>query len=250
MPVHDWSSVRAGWFHHFHNSWIYKISDRLSGGLLPEGFYAAGEQVAGGVEPDSLVLEERGASLPTGRPPVQGALALAEHPPRVHSTLEAEEAMYLRKQDRVVIRSSDGDRVVALIEILSRGNKGSRHELERFLRKTASALDSKYHLLIVDLHPPGPFDPDGIHAAIWAYLFGNSPEMPADRPLTLVSYRAEPVPTAYVEPTAVAMRLPDMPLFLDPSWYVNVPLEDTYLQTWSGLPEPWKRQIAPGRSTG
>jgi hypothetical protein len=32
MPIHDWSRVRAGMFHHFYNSWIYKLSDRL----LPE----------------------------------------------------------------------------------------------------------------------------------------------------------------------------------------------------------------------
>jgi hypothetical protein len=130
-----------------------------------------------------------------------------------------------------------------LIEIVSRGNKESRHELERFLRKVASALESKYHLLIIDLHPPGSFDPQGIHGAIWDYLFGSAPLAPADRPLTLVSYRALPVPTAYVEPVAVGSSLPEMPLFLDASWYVNVPLEETYLQTWSGIPEPWKREI-------
>jgi len=26
--------------------------------------------------------------------------------------------------------------------------------------------------------------------------------------------------------------------------YVNVPLEETYLQTWNGLPEPWKEELA------
>jgi hypothetical protein len=30
MPIHDWSRVRAGMFHHFYNSWIYKLSDRLN----------------------------------------------------------------------------------------------------------------------------------------------------------------------------------------------------------------------------
>lgn len=243
MPVHDWSSVRAGWFHHFHNSWIYKLTDRLNGGLLPQGFYAAGEQVVGETEPDVLTLHERSSSGLTGRPSAPGVLAIEEHPPRVRWTQEAEEAVYLRKQDRVVIRGSEGDRIVALIEIVSRGNKESRHEFERFLRKVASGLESRFHLLIVDLQPPGPFDPQGIHGAIWDYLFGTSPETPPDRSLTLVSYRAEPVPTAYVEPTAVGARLPDMPLFLDAAWYINVPLEETYMQTWAGIPEPWKRQI-------
>lgn len=243
MPVHDWSAVRAVWFHHFHNSWIYKLTDRLNAGLLPQGFYAAGEQVGGETEPDVLTLHERSSSGLTGRPSAPGVLAIEEHPPRVRWTQEAEEAIYLRKQDRVVIRGSEGDRIVALIEIVSRGNKESRHEFERFLRKVASALESRFHLLIVDLQPPGTFDPRGIHGAIWDYLFGTCPEAPPDRSLTLVSYRAEPVPTAYVEPIDVGARLPDMPLFLDAAWYINVPLEETYMHTWSGLPDPWKRTI-------
>lgn len=114
MPVQDWSAVRAGWFHHFHNSWIYKLTDRLNAGLLPPGFYSAGEQVVGGADPDVLTLEERSSP-----------------------GLEAEEAIYLRKQDRVVIRRSGSDRIVALIEIVSRGNKESRNEFERFLRKVS-----------------------------------------------------------------------------------------------------------------
>jgi len=242
VPIHDWSAVPAGWFHHFHNSWIYKLSDRLNAGLLPQGFYSAGERVVGEAEPDVLTLRERSSPELTGRPG-PGVLAVEEHPPRVRFTLEAEEALYLRKQDRVVIRRSEGDRIVALIEIVSRGNKASRHELGRFLRKVASALDAKYHLLIIDLHPPGTFDPRGIHWAIWDYLFGPGSGAPPERALPLVSYRAEPVPTAYVEPAAVGATLVDMPLFLDASWYVNVPLEETYLQTWTGIPEPWKRKI-------
>ncbi len=35
MPVHDWGYVRAGRFHHLHNSRIYRLSDRLTGGVLP-----------------------------------------------------------------------------------------------------------------------------------------------------------------------------------------------------------------------
>ena len=54
-----------------------------------------------------------------------------------------------------------------------------------------------------------------------------------------MSYRARPV-TAYVEPVAIGSPLPAMPLFLDSDWYVEVPLEETYIQTWNGIPDPWK----------
>ena len=35
-----------------------------------------------------------------------------------------------------------------------------------------------------------------------------------------------------------------LPLFLDTSGYIRVPLEETYLETWGSLPEPWKRELA------
>jgi hypothetical protein len=39
------------------------------------------------------------------------------------------------------------------------------------------------------------------------------------------------------------MRLTDMPLFLTPEHYVNVPVEETYMAAWRGIPERWRRVI-------
>jgi hypothetical protein len=64
-----------------------------------------------------------------------------------------------------------------------------------------------------------------------------------DKPLTLVAYEAKDAPTAYLEPIAVSSVLPDMPLFLDAGWYVNVPIEQTYMQAWRGVPDRWRRVI-------
>ena len=66
----------------------------------------------------------------------------------------AENPSYASLRKTVVIRHSADHEVVALIEILSRGNKASRAELERFLTKAQSALRQHVHLLIVDLYPP------------------------------------------------------------------------------------------------
>jgi hypothetical protein len=246
MPIHDWSRVRPGRFHHFHNAWIYKLCDRLNGGLLPPGFYAAGEQVTGEIEPDVLTLQRR-EPAPAVRADWHSAasvVAVEEHPPQVAFVAHMETAAYLRKQDTLVIRFREAERIVAMIEIVSRGNKNSRRRLDQFLRKVSGVLDSGYHLLVIDLHPPGSFDPEGLHSAIWDFLCGEESPSPPDRPLTLASYRANAVPTAYVQPVSVGSSLPDMPLFLDADWYVNVPLEETYLQTWNGLPEPWKEELA------
>ncbi len=50
-------------------------------------------------------------------------------------------------------------------------------------------------------------------------------------------------PNAYFEPIGVGAALPDMPLFLTPDYYVNVPLEATYQAAWHGVPKRWKRVI-------
>jgi hypothetical protein len=54
MPIHDWSRVNAGLFHHFHQRWIQALCDELNAGGLPDGYLALSEQVSGGPIPDVL----------------------------------------------------------------------------------------------------------------------------------------------------------------------------------------------------
>jgi hypothetical protein len=136
----------------------------------------------------------------------------------------------------VVIRHVSGHRIVALIEILSPGNKSSRHPFRTFLDKAVAALTHGVHLLVVDLFPPGPRDPQGIHGALWEQLTDGEHQQPADKPLTLAAYSAGPIPVAYVEPVAVGDTLPDMPLFLTAEEYISVPLEVTYQTAYARVP--------------
>ena len=64
MPIHDWTRVDAGIFHHFHHGWIEEIARALNRGLLPPDHYALAEQIAGGLGPDVLTLQR-----PTNGPP-------------------------------------------------------------------------------------------------------------------------------------------------------------------------------------
>jgi hypothetical protein len=41
---------------------------------------------------------------------------------------------------------------------------------------------------------------------------------------------------AYVQRLSFGEPLIDMPLFLAPGWYVNVPLETSYQAAWRGVP--------------
>ena len=128
----------------------------------------------------------------------------------------ATEAMMLAaRRKRVVIRHQTGDRIVALIEVVSPGNKDKRAAVEAFVDKAIGALDEGYHLLVLDLLPPRSGDPRGMHGAIWGRL-GGVYDPPAGRPLTLAAYAVAGSVTCYVEPTVVGVELLEMPLFLDP----------------------------------
>jgi hypothetical protein len=116
------------------------------------------------------------------------------------------------------------------------------------VEKAVEALYRGYHLLIVDLFPPTPRDPDGLHAAIWGE-FGDDPfVLPGNEPLTLAAYSAGPRKRAYVESTAVGRDLMEMPLFLEPEVYVDVPLDATYRAAYRGVPQKWKRVLEEVRA--
>jgi hypothetical protein len=237
MPIHDWSRVDAGIFHDFHLGWIGELRRVLNSGLLPSGYYALAEQIAGSLGPDVLTLRAPGEKGNGAPGDVEGAFAVAVAPPKVRHTVRAEIDEYTLKQRTLVIRHVSKHRIIALIEILSPGNKASRDGLRSFLDKAVAALTQGIHLLLLDLHPPGPRDPKGIHAALWERLTGAPPKEVPEKPLTLAAYPAGPVQVAYVEPVAVGDILPDMPLFLHPEQYVNVPLEATYRAAYSPVPQ-------------
>jgi hypothetical protein len=56
MPIHDWTRVGPGAFHHFYTAWITEISKSLNRGILPREYYALAEQQAGEIGPDVLSL--------------------------------------------------------------------------------------------------------------------------------------------------------------------------------------------------
>ena len=241
--------VDAGIFHDFHLEWISRIKGALNSGVLPPGYYALAEQHAGKLTPDVLTLrglqqvEEGGDGGDEGRPDNGGVVGLKLARPKARLTAEVEEALYLRKQRVVAIRHVSGDDVVAMIEIVSPGNKDSRRALGLFIDKVAWLLEHRIHQLILDLHPPTSRDPNGIHGAIWEEIAGRPFEPPADKPLTLVAYENAGSYRAYVEPVAIGDSLPDMPLFLRTEAYVDVPLEATYQDAIESVPRRWRNVL-------
>ena len=238
MPIHDWTRVEPGIFHDFHHEWISTIRRALNDGLLPSEYYALAGQQAAGFGPDVLTLNAGTSSAEGSLADNRSSGVLTQ--PRTRFTFESEAEFYRRKKSSVVVRHVSGDRVVAMVEIISPGNKASRHALRSFLEKAWELLEHRIHLLIIDLFPPGKRDPSGIHGAIWEEVTDEAFVVLPAQPLTLAAYECDSITRARVEPIGVGEALPDMPLFLEPGFYVQVPLEATYQAAWQAVPRRWK----------
>lgn len=245
MPMHDWTSVAPGIFHAFLHEWISEISRALNR-LLPADYYALPEQVAAGFEPDVLTLQghaetQNGLDDATA---AGGTGTALQTRPQTRFVAETDAEFYRRRKSSVAVRHVSGDRIVAMLEIVSPGNKSHQQAFRTFVDKATELLELRIHLLIVDPFPPGPRDPHGIHAAIWEQVAGEPFQIPVDQPLTLVAYECDLTTRAFIELLGVGQPLPDMPLFLEPNGCVMVPLEATYAAAFAVLPERWKKVLA------
>lgn len=253
MPIHDWSRVDAGIFHAFHTVWCSRLQETLNAGRLPRDYYSLVEQHAREDEDedaarwvtDLLTLHTDDSSDGSSKLPAgHGGLALADAPPKVRHRL-AREPDYRAQQRTLAVRHVSGHRLVAVVEMVSPANKDRIRKVEQFVSKIEAFLGAGVHVLLVDLFPPGTYDPRGMHGALghWVDFSGGACPLSAEEPLTLASYRAVKTPEAFLEHVAVGQPLPDMPLFFAPGRYVNVPLEPTYNAAFSAMPQFWRDRL-------
>ncbi|HKI17755.1 MAG TPA: DUF4058 family protein [Isosphaeraceae bacterium] len=250
MPIHDWSRVDAGIFHHFHHGWIEEIARALNHDVLPGEYYAMAEQHTSHFGPDVLTLQSRPREdrapddiepITDGSGGTDVGVILAK--PKARLAGETDLEFYRRKQNVVAARRVSGDRLVAIVEIVSPGNKSSQAVFRKFVDKAVELLSQDIHLLILDLILPTRRDPNGIHGAIWKALTDEKYKAPPGKPLTLAAYEAEMGVRAFVEPVAVGDALPEMPLFLKAGGHVPVALESTYQSAWEAVPRRWRSVI-------
>jgi hypothetical protein len=242
MPIHDWTKVPAGLFHDFHQSWSIRIKDALNAGRLPRGVSALVEQRAGPKEPDVLAIESKTSARWRGES--EGGVATLEEPV-TRIVQRSSSYLYAQRANRIVVKHHLG-RIIAVIEIVSPGNKDSRGALRHFAEKTADFIQAGIHVLVIDLFPPTRRDPHGIHKAIWDEFKEEDFVFPPGKDRILVSYEAGDDLRAFVEPVAVGDVLPEMPLFLSPGWHIKAPLELTYQATWEASPEELRTAVETG----
>jgi hypothetical protein len=242
MPIHDWTKVPAGLFHHFHQHWAAEIAKALNSGRLPKGVAALIEQRTGPVESDVLAIESR--RRPRSRAGGNGPVATME-PPKTGIVRRTTNEIYAVRANRIVVKHHLG-RTIAVIEIVSPGNKDSRAALRDFVDKTLEFLKGGIHVLVIDLFPPSPRDPLGIHKAIWDEIVEEDFALQPGKDRVLASYETGGVRAAYVELVGVGDELPEMPLYLMNDFYVKVPLEPTYQATWDASPEEMRIAVETG----
>ena len=250
MPLHDWSRVESGIFHAFHGAWIAEMQIALNAGLLPSDYYALSEQHTGEYVADVVTLHTPPTPEQLEPPPFflsgsAGGTALADAPPQIshHEKIELD---LLELQRSVSIRHLSTHRIVAIIEIVSPGNKGQQAHYDQFVHKVLHTIRRRISVLLVDVNPTGTFDCNGINASIRNLLAPQAtPIVDPPRHSTLATYCSDPprsvdIYTEHIEPLK---PLPDMPIFLTPERYVNVPLESTYIEAWNGMPAFWRNVV-------
>ena len=228
MTLHDWSVIDDGAFHHFHQAWITSLCRLLNRGGLPPGYGAHAERAIDVGEPD--VLTSEAADLPADDRGGVDTMTIDAVTTAV--VAEAKTDRYVRKQDRLVVRGRDR-RVVAVVELVSRGNKDSRYRFERFIEKSVEYIEQGAHLCVVDVHAPHAFDPRGMLDAVWDRVAGEASSLLGRSAGTIC---VGSTLRLFAEPLTVGDSIPDIPLFLTADRFVPLPLGEGYADAWETMP--------------
>lgn len=233
MPIHDWSRVPDASFHDFHQTWLGRIKGRLNRGVLPAGYFAHIERHLGRFVSDVLTLSLPAAptsarvSPPTGSE-TGGGVAVAVRPPKAVARRSATP----NQRSTVVVRETEGGRLVALIELASAANKDRPESVAAYVGKARAALNAGVHLVHLDLLPPTRFTPAGLGGAIWSAVDGEDYPFTTERPLAADAIQAGRVLELYANPLGVGDEFPEVPLFLTPDLYVDLPLSAAYAEAF------------------
>ncbi len=244
MPVRDHFhspiSEAAGW-EEIHTQWIANLTRNLNREWLPEGYRAAPERSFGPeIQVDVGVVREPQAvyAAHLGR---EERLSAYEVPPPNASVAGA-----TGPYARVMIGNASG-RLVAVVELVSPGNKDDWPARNAFTGKLESYLRAGVSVAVVDLVTSRHHN---LHNH-WAGLYGGK-ETPqfaeeGDGRLYAVAYhpyvdvvRGTETPRLdlWLRPVRLGAELPVLPLFIERGLAVPLELEKTYTETCADLRLP------------
>jgi len=240
MPVHDWNRVDPGIFHDFHHEWISVTRRELNRILRGSDYYALAEQIVSGFGPDVLTLKLPGnePEVPLPRDSSMSVMVA----PQSKIAIQSAPGWYTNRKKSVVVRHVSDHRVVAVLEIVSPGNKTSQWAISAFTSKIQSLLTSQIHVSFVDVFPPTARAPQGLHPIVWEDAGGDCFAFDPAQPLLSAAYVAVEY-RAYLDPFAIGEPLPSLPVFLTPFEHITVDMETTYRVAFEAVADVWKQVL-------
>jgi len=240
MPVHDWNRVDPGIFHDFHHEWISVTRRELNRILRGSDYYALAEQIVSGFGPDVLTLKLPGnePEVPLPRDSSMSVMVA----PQSKIAIQSAPGWYTNRKKSVVVRHVSDHRVVAVLEIVSPGNKTSQRAISAFTSKIQSLLTSQIHVSFVDVFPPTARAPQGLHPIVWEDAGGDCFAFNPAQPLLSAAYVAVEY-RAYLDPFAIGEPLPSLPVFLTPFEHITVDMETTYRVAFEAVADVWKQVL-------
>lgn len=248
MPLYDHFHGRLGrrpW-QSFHGRWANAIADDLNR-RLPKRFVADGPMYLGRsvaadvVEYESSNGSGHGAAEDGGAEGGGTAVAVMAEtyaPPTTALSMPA----HFPDEIKVEVRDTEDDyRVLAVVELVSKGNKKEADEREQFAAKCLSYLGKGIGLVVIDIVTDSHFN---LHNEL-VRVAGHDDafRMPDDQWLYVTAYR--PVSRKKVDlidlwrwPLAVGEALPAVPLALKSYGCVRLDLEATYTEACARLKIP------------
>ncbi len=241
MPLHDWTRVTPNDFHDMHVGWITALRTRLNTGLLPEGYYAMAEHVVPPFAPDVLTLGagRRGESLSAESPDGGGVATAARVSAEVTPSGNGG-ARQKPPERRVVVRHVEGRQLIAVIEVVSPGNKARAKATNVLIDKSIALLRNGIHLTIIDVFPNPPRLPRGFGGAVWKGVERVAADYTPQFSRTHSAFAAQEGGGCLVhsQSSELGAPLPSLPLYLTPTIHVPLPLEEAYQDSWVGYPKP------------
>jgi Protein of unknown function (DUF4058) len=238
MPLRDhfhppWSDENP--WEGFHSAWVNTMVRHLNGSLLPPNFRAFPQVHLGPfVEADVATFERLagpGTSSPADPGSANGGAAAPGSPPAAVQPLDVE----VPGQDVFEVRVHDvrrGMRLVAVVALVSPGNKDRPEERQTFVAKCAAYLQEQVGLVLVDIVTTRRAN---LYDELLQLL--SAPPAPVvGSDLYCVSYRNRRDGRRWrldTWPFALALgaRLPTVPLWLAGVTAVPLDLEKSYEET-------------------
>ncbi len=220
-PQHHWES--------FHSNWATRLADLLNDRLLPPEYIAEEHTHAGTrLEIDVATFEQDTVSASPGNGGVAVLPRAVYTPPTPEFILPA---VFLDNFEVRVFSTAAGMTLVAVIELVSPGNKDRPEECRAFATQCASYLHQGVSLIVIDIATNRSAN---LHNEIVRLMQSNPAcELPRASNLYAVAYapvlRGEQAEIElWRSICAVGQPLPTLPLRLSGDLVVPIDFESTY----------------------